>query len=186
MVLLVYLNIQNSFTAFHKLLLPSLRSEMKWSEFAQSCPTLCDPVDCSLPGSSVHAIFQARVLEWGAISFSRASSWPRDQTQVSRIAGRGFTLWAIREAQPEKDTCNSSLHQLRLSSHSSKHSSGTTITQIPSITKGCPFWSLAPFGIINYQIYCFLNAFYWINGTLLMLYTWQKFLSLQKAKVIPV
>jgi len=41
------------------------------SEVAQSCPTLCDPMDCSLPGSSVHRIFQARVLEWGAIAFSR-------------------------------------------------------------------------------------------------------------------
>ena len=40
------------------------------SEVAQSCPTLCDPKDCSLPGSSVHRIFQARVLEWGAIAFS--------------------------------------------------------------------------------------------------------------------
>ena len=40
------------------------------SEVAQSCPTLCDPMDCSLPGSSVHGIFQARVLEWGAIAFS--------------------------------------------------------------------------------------------------------------------
>ena len=45
-------------------------SEVKWSEVAQSCPTLCDPVDCSLPGSSVHGILQARVLEWGAITFS--------------------------------------------------------------------------------------------------------------------
>ena len=44
------------------------------SEVAQSCPTLCDPVDCSLPGSSVHGIFQARVLEWGAIAFSRGSN----------------------------------------------------------------------------------------------------------------
>ena len=40
------------------------------SEVAQSCPTLSDPMDCSLPGSSVHGIFQARVLEWGAIAFS--------------------------------------------------------------------------------------------------------------------
>ena len=46
------------------------------SEVAQSCPTLRDPMDCSLPGSSVHRIFQARVLEWGAISFSRGSSNP--------------------------------------------------------------------------------------------------------------
>ena len=59
---------------------------------------LCDPVDCSPPGSSVHGILQARILEWVAISFSRGSSWPRDQTQVSCIAGRCFNLWATREA----------------------------------------------------------------------------------------
>ena len=62
------------------------------SEVAQSCPTLCDPVDCSPLGSSVHGILQARVLEWVAISFSRGSSPPRDRTQVSRIAGRCFNL----------------------------------------------------------------------------------------------
>ena len=60
----------------------------KKSEVAQSCPTLGDPMDHSLPGFSDHGIFQARVLEWVAISFSRGSSWPRDQTWVSRIAGR--------------------------------------------------------------------------------------------------
>ena len=68
----------------------------KWSEVAQSCPTLCNPMDCSLPGSSIHRIFQARVLEWVAISFSRGSSWPRDRTWVSRIVGRCFTIWATR------------------------------------------------------------------------------------------
>ena len=62
------------------------------SEVAQSCPTLCDLVDCSLPGSSIQGILQARILEWVAISFSRGSSQPRDQTQVSCIAGRRFTL----------------------------------------------------------------------------------------------
>ena len=51
----------------------------------QSCPTLWDPTDCSLPRSSVHGILQARILEWGAIPFSRGSSRPRDQTLVSRI-----------------------------------------------------------------------------------------------------
>ena len=70
----------------------------KESEVVQSCPTLCDPMDCSPPVSSVHVIFQARVLECIAISFSRGSFWPRDQTQVSCIAGRRFTLWATREA----------------------------------------------------------------------------------------
>ena len=59
-----------------------------------SCPTLCDHMDCSLPGSSIHSIFQARVLEWIAISFSRGSSQPRYQSQVSRIAGGCFTVWA--------------------------------------------------------------------------------------------
>ena len=65
---------------------------LKESEVAQSCPTLCDPMDYSLPGSSVHGIFQARVLEWVAVSFSRRSSQPRDRTQVSRTAGRRFTI----------------------------------------------------------------------------------------------
>ena len=59
---------------------------------------LCDPMDCSPLGSSVHGILQARILEWVAISFSRGSSRPRDQTQVSCIAGRCFNLWATREA----------------------------------------------------------------------------------------
>ena len=56
----------------------------------QSCLTLCNPMDCSPPGSSVHGILQARILEWVAMSFSRGSSWPRDQTQVSCTAGRFF------------------------------------------------------------------------------------------------
>ena len=67
--------------------------------FAQSCLTLCDPMDCSLPSSSLHGILQARILEWAAISFSRGSSQPRDWTWVSRIAGRCFILWATRESQ---------------------------------------------------------------------------------------
>ena len=64
----------------------------------QSCPTLCDPIDGSPPGSSVHGILQARTLEWVATPFSRGSSQPRDQTQVSCIAGGFFTIWATREA----------------------------------------------------------------------------------------
>ena len=62
----------------------------------QSCPTLCNFVDYSLSGSSIHGILQARILEWVAISFSRGSSQPRDQTRVSRTAGRCFTVWATR------------------------------------------------------------------------------------------
>ena len=67
------------------------------SEVPQSCLTLCNPVDSSPPGSSIHGIFQARILEWVAISFSERSSWPRDWTQVSRIVGGRFTVWATRE-----------------------------------------------------------------------------------------
>ena len=65
-------------------------------EVAQSLSPvwLCDPRDCSPPGSSVHGILQARILEWVAISFSRGSSPPRDQTWVSCTAGRCFTNWA--------------------------------------------------------------------------------------------
>ena len=70
----------------------------KWSEeevkVAQLCPTLRNPMDYT-----VHVILQARILEWVAFPFSRGSSQPRDQTQVSCIAGRFFTRWDMREAQ---------------------------------------------------------------------------------------
>ena len=65
---------------------------------AQSCLTLCNPMDCHPPGSSVHENFQARILEWVAIPFSRGFSWPRDWTWVSCTAGGFFTVWATREA----------------------------------------------------------------------------------------
>ena len=87
----------------------NLYAEWKWkeSEVAQSCLTLCDPIDCSLSGSLVHGIFQARVLESVAISFSRESSQPRGLTWVSHIAADVLpseppgTLWNARlnEAQ---------------------------------------------------------------------------------------
>ena len=73
------------------MLMLSLLSEVK---VAQSCPTLCDPIDCI-----VHGILQARIMEWVAFPFSRGSYQPRDRTQVSHIAGRFFTSWATREAQ---------------------------------------------------------------------------------------
>ena len=53
-------------------------------------------MNCSVSGSSIHGILQARILEWTALSFSRGSSWPRDWTPVSRIVGRCFTIWATR------------------------------------------------------------------------------------------
>ena len=79
----------------------------------QWCPTLCDPVDCSPPVSSVHEILQARILEWVATSFFRASSWPKDQTQVSCIASGFFTIWATREApQPSSFFLNTHFQKL--------------------------------------------------------------------------
>ena len=60
----------------------------------QLCLTLCNPMDCTVRG-----ILQARILEWVAVPFSRGSSQPRDQTQVSRIEGAFFTIWDTREAQ---------------------------------------------------------------------------------------
>ena len=75
---------------------PGKKANPKWPAVTQSCPALCNPMDCSPPSSSVHGILQARILEWVAISFSRGSSWPRDQTQVSCIAGRRLTAWATR------------------------------------------------------------------------------------------
>ena len=58
--------------------------------------TVCDPTGCNLPDSSVHEIFQARILEWVSISFPRGSTWPRDWTQVSCFAGKLFSVWATR------------------------------------------------------------------------------------------
>ena len=60
---------------------------------AQSCPTLCNPM-----GYTVHGILQARILEWVAVFFSRGSSWPRNQSQVSCMEGEYFTSWATSEA----------------------------------------------------------------------------------------
>ena len=61
-------------------------------------PTLCNPIDCSSPGSSVYGILHTGILEWIAIFFSRGFFWSRDQTQVSCFAARFFTIWTIREA----------------------------------------------------------------------------------------
>ena len=84
-------------------LIDVLRSQKKKKKMdvlvAQSCPTLCNPMNCSPRGSSVYGILQARILEWVAISFSRGSSQPRDPTWVFWIAGGFFTNWATREAQ---------------------------------------------------------------------------------------
>ena len=72
------------------------RHSLFLSLVAKSCLTLCNPTDCSLPGSSAHGILQTRILEWVAILFSRGSSRHRNQTRVSCIVGRFFTNWATR------------------------------------------------------------------------------------------
>ena len=74
-------------------------------------------VVCSPPGFSIHGILQARILEWTAISFSRGSFFPRDQTWVSCIAGRFFTIWAAREAQPVNISSTNKKHFIRTSWH---------------------------------------------------------------------
>ena len=56
--------------------------------YAQSCLTPCNPMDCSLPGCSVHGILQVRILEWVAISYPRGSSQPRDQTCTTEAPGK--------------------------------------------------------------------------------------------------
>ena len=70
------------------------------SKVTRLCLTLYDPMDCRLPGFFIHGIFQARIPECVAISFSRRSYSPRDWTQVSHIVGRRFTFWATREDSP--------------------------------------------------------------------------------------
>ena len=85
-----------------------MKKRKKESEVIQSCPTRCDPMDCTLPGSSIHGIFQARILKGIAISFSRRSSRPRDWSRVSRIVGRRFIVWASREV---RDILNSKINK---------------------------------------------------------------------------
>ena len=85
------------------IIVQSISIRGKWMKYvcvclvAQLCQTLCNPTDCNLPGSSVHGILQARILEWVAFPSSRGSSAPSDWTQVSHIAGRFFTIWSTRE-----------------------------------------------------------------------------------------
>ena len=79
-------------------MLSSTLSCVLLAKFLQSCPTLCDPVDCNPPSFSLHVILQAGMLQWVAISFSRGSSWCRGWIWVFCITGRVFTFWATREA----------------------------------------------------------------------------------------
>ena len=103
-----------------------MKKEVRWIGLlccAQSCPTLCDPMDWSLPGSSIHGIFQAKMLEWVAISYSRGSSWSRDGTHVSCISclAGGFFATMPHILRPKsRDFCRPFGHVMFLHKHFSR------------------------------------------------------------------
>ena len=93
------------------------------SSVTRSCPTLCNPIDCSPPGSSTHGIFQARILEWVATSFSRGSSWPRDQAHISCIGRQILYHWATWEAHELKYWKKISLFTATMQEHKNRFKS---------------------------------------------------------------
>ena len=109
----------------------------------QSCWTLRDPMDCSPPGSSVHRILQARIVEWVATSSFRGSSWPRYWTQVSCIADRFFTVWTTREAHKMVYFA----YNLHISSHILCHLYITCLSE--SGSRSVMFSSLWPHGLYS-------------------------------------
>ena len=106
------------------LLSPSISTSMSlscdWLLVTQSCPTLCHPMECSPPGSSVHGVLQARKLEWVAIPFSRETSQPRARTRVSHTAGRFFTIWTTRKV-PSYSYVHGGSKEIRHLFHKVKH-----------------------------------------------------------------
>ena len=119
----------------------------------KSCPTLCDPVDYSPPGSSVHDILQAGILEWVAMLFSRGSSWPGDGTWVSCFAGRVFT------AEPPGKPCTFSLYEIvpavismttvlpsRLQTPHQHQTGGSKIATVPLCTPNLQYLLLSLIG----------------------------------------
>ena len=135
--------------ADHQGTLQTLSMKVRESEVTQSCPTLCDRMDCSLPCSSVHGIFQARILEWVAISFSRRSSWSRDWTQVSRIIGRHF---ATRKAQVPFSSVQLLSHVwLFMTARTTTHQASLSTTNSRSLLKLISIESVMP---SNHLILC--------------------------------
>ena len=112
-------------------------TNLKESEVSQLCLTLCNTIDCSLLCSSVHGIFQARILEWVAISFSSGSFQPRDRTQVSHIAGRLLTIWATREIMTNLD---STLKSKDITLPTKVHLVKAMI--LPVVMYGCEKWTI--------------------------------------------
>ena len=114
---------------------------------AQLCLTFCNPLDCRLPSSSVHGILQARMLEWIAIPFSRASSWPRDGTQVSCITSKLFSVWGstIEEIKtkcywaPKSSWVKlPSQRRAQFEGKSTAEKNGLMQLALPSFLKPCP------------------------------------------------
>ena len=87
------------------------------AELLQLCPTLCDFVDCSLPGSSVHGILQARILEWVAMPSSRGASQPRDRTQVSCVSCIGRQVLYHQHHQGSRSRCTITQMYVSLSTY---------------------------------------------------------------------
>ena len=105
----------------------------------QSCLTLCDPMNCTLPGSSVHGVLQARILEWVVIPFSRGSYQSRDGTWVSHIASRFFTIWTTREPQKCK-----MYHQLIEKYWLISKNARWVLKRLKSMSKICSWIQLTP------------------------------------------
>ena len=125
---------------------------------SQSCLTLCDPMDCSPPGSSVHGISQARILEWVAISFSRGSSPSRDQTQVSCIAGRVFIIWATNSSQFWLYVHEDSIRSYRLSVQSFRTAPTNFRCQLQAGVVNLCFWPTCYSLEIPTTSFCNLNT----------------------------
>ena len=110
----------------------------------QSCPTLCEPMDYSLPGSSVHGILLVRKLEWLAMPSTRWSSQPRDQTQVSHITGSFFIFWAFREAHSIESVQSLSCVQLFVTPWNAALQASLSITNSRSLPKLMSIESVTP------------------------------------------
>ena len=117
----------------------------------QSWPTLCDPMDCSPPDSSVHGILQVRILEWVAMPSSRGSFRPKDWTHISGIAGWFFTVWATWKAQHGHAAAAAKLHQ----------SCPTLCDPIDGSPPGSPIPGILQARTLEWVAISFSNAWKW-------------------------
>ena len=118
----------------------------------KSCLTLCNPMNCSLPGCSVHRISQDRILEWVAISYFRGSSWPKDQTHTSCLAGRFFTTKPLGKLNAGIQFSSvQSLSRVWLSAipWTAAHQASLSITNSRSLPKPMSIESVMPSNHLN-------------------------------------